>query len=543
MTEDPLFGSSIYEEERTTLHWEGPLESPGGLARWLGPVRDLDLEDCRLDAATLQVLLDAAPNLIGLRLVGAGLDAGSMNTLACHPRAASLQRLDLSHNRCGPEGLARLRGLDRLLHLQIDPQGEPLGPFLAGLPSLVSLSVSTRGWAGFGSGPGGLTRLEVLWGGYAMGEAGARELAGSPIASQVHELTSRGQRLGEEGLAALLRLPYLSRLRLGNNLLADGSAAKLVGRSWVCLDLTDNELTPAGVRRLAGLTGLEELRLSGKQLGEAGVELARGPALAGLHTLELRHTGLSDASLEALAASPVGLSQLELEGRFTDRGLQALLEAPWAPGLRHLVLRGACQGEALAERELPRLESLELELQADSPLSVSRLLNRQPALRRLTLSSWPAGAAEDGPARLERLRVHQAAGRLEPLPQLRQLRVLQLGRSTLTDGDVARWLPGLPRLEVLELESCRLTDQTARTLAETPNRLRRLDLRLNEICRGARALAESPHLARIERLDMRGNPLREDEDIWYDQGFPIGSTPPDPEALELRRRFGPRLRL
>ncbi len=544
MTEDPLFGTSIHQDVRTALHWEGRLDDLSQLTRWLGPVQDLDLESCPVD---IRRLLDAAPNLRGLRLASCALNANAVAALVDHPHAAALTRLDLSGNNFGPEGLERLaRSSLGVVHLALGPHrgrgdwlGTPVG-VVAELPNLLSLACNAHGFTGLGHFPARLTRLDLGGGGDLPGRDTLVELARAPAAAQLHELVYPRQRMRDEDLLALAELHHLKRLRAPYNELTD--AAPFSRGSWEALDLTYNQLSAAGVRTLRELATLRELRLAGK-VGEAGLALAGGAALPELEILELRSRELGDADLAALAGEKLRLVHLELEGCFTDQGLKALAAAPWFAGLRRLTLRGPFAGKLLETLAMPALESLELEPRLDSAMSVSRMLNRQPALRRLTLSHWPDGFLEDGPAQLERLRIWRAIGNFERAPQLANLRILELSRAGVLDQDVERFLPRFPQLERLDLGCNDLGDLTARALASGPPTLRRLDLRSNQIRRGALALADSPHLAGLECLDMRSNPLREDEDIWYDQGFPVGSTPADPEALILRARFGRRLRL
>lgn len=87
----------------------------------------------------------------------------------------------------------------------------------------------------------------------------------------------------------------------------------------------------------------------------------------------------------------------------------------------------------------------------------------------------------------------------------------------------------LPALTTLRLTWCTLGDEHTARLVGHPwvARLRRLDLANNHIAaEGGQAVADSPHLDRIEFLNLRGNPVA---DTWV--------------AELLRRRFGGRVRL
>ncbi len=131
-----------------------------------------------------------------------------------------------------------------------------------------------------------------------------------------------------------------------------------------------------------------------------------------------------------------------------------------------------------------------------------------------------------------------AESRFSVLP-LRHL-VLTQARPVLRQLLDAPWLQ---RLRSLELPSAGLDDDDAATLAQAPAlaHLAWLGLTDNAIgLQGLQVLAASPHLARLQRLDLSHNPAPDlDPEPLLDQGQVVGYLP-NPTAQRLIRRFGER---
>jgi len=102
------------------------------------------------------------------------------------------------------------------------------------------------------------------------------------------------------------------------------------------LDLAYSELNDAGLKHLAGRTGLEHLDLSGNAISDAGLRHLAGLSL--LRYLDLSHnSGITDAGLGALREMQ-RLEHLNLSDTGVSlKGLQVLLGAD---GLQDLLLRG-----------------------------------------------------------------------------------------------------------------------------------------------------------------------------------------------------------
>lgn len=273
------------------------------------------------------------------------------------------------------------------------------------------------------------------------------------------------------------------------------------------------------------------------------------PLLARLHGLSLTHVYLSNAVIQAFAASPylrqlkeLQLSRVSLEEatsfhelpprhslselttldvsdtRLPLDALRVLVNSPLLPNVTTLKLNGNRLTDetvaVLAEsRLLPQLERLQLD---------SNLLGDAGAL---ALRDWP---------RLPRLahlslrRNHIFAAGIQALanaPALRDLIALNLMGNIAGDvGAAALAACDWKRLQALNLHFNGVGDVGVRALARAPAfaHLIRLDLTANRITSvGARALAESSALPRLARLDLPRNDIAA------------------PEQQRLRERFGP----
>jgi uncharacterized protein (TIGR02996 family) len=94
----------------------------------------------------------------------------------------------------------------------------------------------------------------------------------------------------------------------------------------------------------------EQLMLSGKRLGEAGVaRLVVSPHLARITELDLPGNQIGDAGVQALAGAPylARLTTLSLgSNRIGEAGAQALADSPHLARLTYLDLRGNPLGDA-----------------------------------------------------------------------------------------------------------------------------------------------------------------------------------------------------
>jgi Ran GTPase-activating protein (RanGAP) involved in mRNA processing and transport len=372
----------------------------------------------------------------------------------------------------------------------------------------------------------------------------------------------------------------------------------LASLSFMTVRLTDDAARVlADAPHLAGIT---KLFLAGSKIsGEGLTVILSSPRFAALTTLDMNGVSLTREAARALATNPAMRTLHELQAGIREEAPEALAEfgAPDSQltALERLHLTGRGLGAAgvraiLTSERLAALRSLSLMLPTDdwaalqdiqtasiTSLSVHQnegfslgatamaAFTRMPWMATLTALSigpnhriGPEGAkslaASPYLARLENLSLYhnyigdEGLTALASSPYLSGLRSLNLESNKIGDAGLIALAesPYLTRLEWLNLKSNQLTPEGIKALAASPNAapLRTLNLSENWVGRpGARAILDSPHLRNIEHLRLSLAGLHEFEDIWYDQGFVIGSTPPDPEAQELRARFGDRVKL
>jgi uncharacterized protein (TIGR02996 family) len=325
----------------------------------------LDLSNGNVDRGIIRQMIDSPwmPHLRELRLLlrptaaswGWLLFAASSGLTGL--RSLGIQgKLTLKEVRslAGAPFVTTLRSLTLRMHLDL-----PTLRVLAGMPELA-----------------GLTHLDLTW--CQIPEGALAILAGSPHLRQLHTL-----RLGATGItdvAPLATSPLLDSVRV--------------------LELPRQDLTATEIEALARsshLGCLEELNFTATPIGNNAIAaLVANPAVANLRRLNLTGGGVSPDAIRALAASPhLGrLESLNLGGnnvlnssnlgplfkseRLTslrhlnlsqtnidDRGIDALVAGPLAPGLRSLQLSWTPIGPASANtlarsRSLQELEALEL---------------------------------------------------------------------------------------------------------------------------------------------------------------------------------------
>jgi len=282
------------------------LEKAGQLLR-TAPVRRLDVQDV---SGLLTPLAQAAwlERLSGLTIY-ASRNPAVAPALARSPQVQGLESLRLARNAIGDDGAAALAGSAFLARLRdLDLAENRLGP------------------------------------------AAAAALAASPHLGRVQRLDLSGNALGADGARALVAsstLTRLRRLRLARNSIgmiqvfaAEPGLARLEE-----LDLSGNQLGDAGVRDLIAsphLTALRRLGLAGNDLSLAALgDLARADGLARLQRLNLADNRLNDDAVRYLVDTPAfgTLSDLDLSGNpFRGLGVRALVNAPLIRPLTRLRL-------------------------------------------------------------------------------------------------------------------------------------------------------------------------------------------------------------
>jgi uncharacterized protein (TIGR02996 family) len=336
--------------------------------------------------------------------------------------------------------------------------------------------------------------------------------------SELQHLTAFDCGLTGEGLRWLLAAPYTAHLK--------------------SLDISDNPIAPDAwrvFRQCQHETRLRRLDVSGTPLAGISLEpLLESPALEGLTELEMNRCGSARKNMEVLAASgfwtratqlrahsgtipastleplcrsvgPPGLRLLDLADNYLrTEGVRMLCEAPWVGSLTWLALsRNYLDDDSIAE------------LAASGRFTKLRTLHL--AHNNLDLDR------SDG----EQI-THRGATALAATPTLGNLRILTLSYTDITDRSVEMLL-NAPywRLSGLGLGGCNLSPEVVRMLAESPRlaRLNWLDLSGNPRLSGSALLplAESPYLSRLCELDIGG--------VYADELV----------RQALRMRLGPRL--
>lgn len=179
----------------------------------------------------------------------------------------------------------------------------------------------------------------------------------------------------------------------------------------------------------------------------------------------------------ALAATPTGELIAAFEQSLVNRGITGLQHAGG------FVRSWTCSTDDFA--------SFAAEVFADEPLLrdiVIKLSHRDAELQIAALAATPA------------------------LARVRRLKIIgheqHTGRPGATGLAALFGSPHWPQLEALELPTCAIGDAGATLIAKTASlgELRKLDVSHNDLlARSIVALVESPHLAKLTALDLRGN--------------------------------------
>jgi uncharacterized protein (TIGR02996 family) len=218
---------------------------------------------------------------------------------------------------------------------------------------------------------------------------------------------------------------------------------------------------------------LQELRLAGCKLGDAGLAaLTTGDGLA-LQTLDASGNQLTAASREVWFHDALAnLTVLSIAGNGgLGPVLDTLVDASWRSNLTHIGLPRTVTAEALEGflRPSEPLRSLDLRGARDlfrgasGSIAASVIAAASPHWIELQL-----GTTGLGDAGLDRVLQGAAASLL----------VLGLAQASLTDAGVAMVFERLPRLVDLDISSNRLTNRTLEALAEWPGRRRLARLRI-----------------------------------------------------------------
>ncbi len=308
-------------------------------------------------------------NLEKLGLYGTNLYDDDLQPILAAPHLGNLRELELGNPRedqnytlDGLRPIANARFASRLEYLGIAKRyfdADVVPDVIARLPALrvVDLEASDLGEPGIVA----LAALPHRFTGLSLQRCGIdaaamRVLAASPVIAELTALDLGGNPLGEDGLVALARSPYLGNLAtLGVGGLDDQTkptgpfveelARGAIAESIAALAFGLGRLGPRGAHAIASRVwpNLQRVELYGNRiLDDGAIALFQSPALATIRYLDLGNNDLTDASGQALAESPYAdaLTHVELGGALFDKatrdrlrrrfGARIQFEYPWA---------------------------------------------------------------------------------------------------------------------------------------------------------------------------------------------------------------------
>ena len=556
----------------------------------LPDLKSLTIDSFRLTDRGLDHL-SAMPGLESLTLRGASLltDDG----VACLEQMLSLRVLDLEDTSLGDPAIAHLSGLVSLTSLAL-----PDAVTDTGLASLAGLTNLRRLGLGIGSTDAGLAYLSSLanlesleFRGRPLGSGfssisalpnlteiafldGAEPTALEALASfnalcVVHFLT---ERLRSETINSLADIPHLAEVRLdaaeldgqAREPLANLAALESLRTLGLAGPAFGDDILPATVENAA----LETLDLSNSNVSDAGLLSLAGQD--SLHELILAHAGIHDTAVESLGRMKM-LERLDISGtqisedgrarlaaalpsctimpdsmledralvfpagtplgilfRIDDLRSDPLLGTPVARASgRVRIAAGALIGLATGSREALDLSFLD-RLQPDD---IDSLVLAHGVARP---EDWASLERLSG---LQALTVQSAALGDEALSHLRgmtALRRLVCGPGAVTDDGLSQIAEAFPELESLVLSGCAgVTDAGARHIAGLPSLV---EVRLNRTSITDTTLARLRVLFRLKELDVADTAVTEEGLDAFREAAPecqvFAGDPPNPSSSD-----------
>ena len=405
----------------------------------------------------LAVLKPLAARIDGLMLSGTGFADAHLGPLSQVP---SLRALFLWNTKVTGPGLDALKGLKGFASLRIQSFGfRKTGyAYVAALARLQHFAVV---------GPEADKEAVALLGRLR----GLRRLSIS--------LSSENSGVPANTLSGVTTLPRLHTLDISG--LKEAHLPTLAkAKGLHVLDLSYAEITDAGLRHLAGLTWITHLNLaSTSQIqGEGFKHLSK---LAKLRDLKLDEAKITDAGLVHLGKLK-SLRRLSLYscGKITDAGLKSLAGLK---NLQHLDLSNVAAGTG-AMRAIGKLTGLtHLSIPLTKPTDAGLAhLSRLAKLRELHLAATEITDAG-----------------LRHLAGLRALQLLSLRSNKITAKGLARLLPRLKKLQVLDISGTGMGDDGLAVVGRSST-LTRLHVSENPITDGG--LAKLAGLRALETLDL-----------------------------------------
>lgn len=277
------------------------------------------------------------------------------------------------------------------------------------------------------------------------------------VPTEATQVSLLGFELTPGGLRHLAGLPSLTHLSANWSKLDDDGLALLEGAKITSLDLSSaRKITEEGLRHLAGLPSLQSLRL--RDVTDVG--LAHLVGHPSLESLELHYEG-SATGLLRLAEVP-RLRSLRVGAQ--DEHVRSLASLP----LRELDLEPSSWLSDLAPLRATKLERLKLPTSGPPSMDVADLVRAIRTLRHLEGITWGAWLLGDLDLDLLTLsRPELDDSELPSILHFENLQTLATKGYGITDTGLPR-LAELTQLHTLELIGCRVTGSGLAALRDLP---------------------------------------------------------------------------
>jgi hypothetical protein len=298
----------------------------------LSSLRSLALTNTAITDDAVKTIVELFPGLVELDLSSnTGLTGAAMKSISS---LADLERLDLVQTRFNDLHTRRLKKLEKLRVLDLRGNmeaGDMTLSVVGGLPAVEAFKhrstiVSDDGLENLAESK---TLRSLLAQDFAISNASGQHLAAIPTLESLEIFRCQG--FGSEGVLALAPLAKLERLTLRDLPEVDDAALAVLAQLPNLKRLYLHELPSVGDEGLAHLAAAKNLQVldiwAVPRMTDAAV--AAIASLAHLKELSIRETGVSEASLDALAAMPALVSLTFKNGAVSAAAAEKLSTKKW----------------------------------------------------------------------------------------------------------------------------------------------------------------------------------------------------------------------
>ena len=307
-------------------------------------------------------------------------------------------------------------------------------------------------------------------------------------------LSVDSSRLDDTGAAHLAAVASLSALTISGTLITDAGLDRFVNLQRLeSLGLGRTAISDAGLAKLRPLTRLKSLGLGETAISDGGMSVLE--AFSNLTQLDLSNTPVTDEGIKHIA----GLRQLEMveleKTQITDEGLNYLTGLS---KLQFLNLGGTAvtpEGAGKLKAAIPDVNILGV-----GQITMPAVVNPEVDAAIAAVTQLGAVVERDEtkvgrPVRLVRFSKLAKDEDLKLLGAFKELEMLQLGRSEITDAGIVS-IRDLVNLRLLDLSNTRITDYGVGQLTSLKH-LRMLDLSGTRV-----SDASTGHLTALQKLDQ-----------------------------------------